>query len=401
MKTQNTQRIFKIIMLVILTAVLTFMITTIAMYNVLGENKVKYIITSSNDSSSIGKKLESYKEFIEEKYLGEINEEEMIESAIKGYVEGLGDVYSEYISPDEMKEYMESTNGKYVGVGIYIASTKTNEIMILAPIKGSPAEEAGLKSGDIITKVDGVAYTGEELSNASSAMKGEEGTKVKIEIQRGEETLEFEIERRTVKVNSIDTDILENDIGYMEITSFDDGTYEEFVEKYNGLKEKNIKGLIIDLRNNGGGIVKESLEIADMMVEKGKTLLITTSKNEGEEVTKASKAKEINIPIVFLVNENTASASEILVAAVKENEENCTIVGTKTYGKGVIQTIYNLLDGGGLKLTTNEYFTPNRNTINKVGIEPDYNVELPDGKTLYEIEENEDTQLQKAVELLR
>ena len=401
MKTQNTQKIFKIIMLIILTAVITFMITTIGMYNVLGKNKVKYIITGSNNTSDIGKKLESYKEFIEDKYIGEIDEEKMVKSAIKGYVEGLDDIYSEYISPDEMKEYMETTNGKYVGVGIYIASTKTNQIIILSPIKGSPAEEAGLRSADIITKVNGVEYTGEELSEASSAMKGEEGTKVKIEILRGEETLEFDIERRTVRVNSIETNTLENDIGYIEITSFDDGTYEEFKQKYNELKQKNIKSLIIDLRNNGGGIVQESLKIADMMVEKGKTLLITTSKHEGEDVTKASDDKEINIPIIFLVNENTASASEILVAAVKENEENCTIVGAKTYGKGVIQTIYNLLDGGGLKLTTNEYFTPNRNTINKVGIEPDYAVSLPEGKTLYEIEESEDTQLQKAIELLK
>jgi len=400
MGTEKTQRIFKIIMLVVLTALVTFMITTIGLYNVMGKDNVKYIITSNN-TSAIGRKLESYKEFIEERYIGQIDEEKMIESAIRGYVEGLDDIYSEYISPDEMKEYMESTNGKYVGVGIYIASTQTNEIIILAPIKQSPAEEAGLKSGDIITKVDGIAYTGEELTKASNAMKGEEGTKVKIEILRGEEVLEFEIERRTVKVNCIETQILENNIGYIEIASFDDGTYDEFVEKYNELKEKNIKALIIDLRNNGGGIVQESLKIADMMVGKGKTLLITTSKNEGEEITKAKQDKIIDIPIVFLVNENTASASEILIASVKENEENCKIVGTKTYGKGVIQTIYNLLDGGGLKLTTNEYFTPYRNTINNVGIEPDYPVTLPEDKTIYDIEQSEDTQLQKAIELLK
>lgn len=400
MKKESTQRVFKVIMLVVLTAIITFMITTIALYNDAGEGKIKYIITSK-DSSSLGKKIESYKEFIEKKYIGEIDEEKMVQSALKGYVEGLEDTYSEYISPDEMKEYMENTNGKYVGVGIYIAATVSNQIAILSPIKGSPAEEAGLRSGDIITKVNGVSYTGEELSKASSAMKGEEGTKVKIEILRGEEILEFEIERRTVQVNSIEIKMLDNNIGYMQISSFDDGTYEDFMKKYEELKNKNMTSLIIDLRNNGGGIVNESLEMADTMVSKGKTLLITTGKNEGEEITKAKKEKIINIPIVFLVNENTASASEILIAAVRENEENCVIVGTKTYGKGVIQTIFNLADGSGLKLTTNEYFTPNKNTINKVGIKPDYEVKLPDDKTVYDIEEIEDTQLQKAIELLK
>lgn len=400
MKKEGTQRIFKVIMLVVLTAIITFMITTIGLYNTIGEGKVKYIITPGN-SSELGKKIESYKEFIEDKYIGEIDEEKMIQSALKGYVQGLEDVYSEYISPEEMKEYMENTNGKYVGVGIYISATVSNQIMILSPIKGGPAEAAGLRSGDIITKVNGEPYTGEELSEASSAMKGEEGTKVKIEILRGEENLEFEIERRTVQINSIETKMLDNNIAYMQISSFDDGTYDDFIKKYNELKTKNMKSLIIDLRNNGGGIVKESLDIADTMVGKGKTLLITTSKNEGEEITKAKKEKTIDIPIVFLVNESTASASEILVAAVRENEENCVIVGTTTFGKGIIQTIFNLADGAGLKLTTNEYFTPNKNTINKVGIKPDYEVMLPNDKTTYDIEENEDTQLQKAIELLK
>lgn len=400
MKKENTQRIFKIIMLVVLTAVVTFIITTIALYNTIGDGKIKYIL-APNDESTLSRKIESYKKFIEEKYIGEIDEDNMIENALKGYVQGLDDVYSEYISPDEMAEYLETTNGKYVGVGIYITTTESNEIIIISPIKDSPAEGAGLRSGDIITKVDGVSYTGEQLSKASTAMKGEEGTKVKIEIRRESQTLEFEIERRIVQVNSIETKIIENNIGYMEITSFDDGTYQDFMKKYNELKDKNITSLIIDLRNNGGGIVQESLDIADEMVEKGKTLLITTSKNEGEDITKAKKEKNINIPIVFLVNESTASASEILVAAVRENEENCVVVGTTTFGKGVIQTIFNLQDGGGLKLTTNEYFTPNKNIINNVGIKPDYNVILPNDKTIYDIEESEDTQLQKAIELLK
>ena len=175
------------------------------------------------------------------------------------------------------------------------------------------------------------------------------------------------------------------------------------MENYNTLKESNIKGLIIDLRNNGGGIVEESTNIADMFTTKDNTLLITTGKaGTKEEITKAKKDKEINIPVVILVNENTASASEILTAAIKENnEDTVSIVGKNTYGKGVIQSIFTLTDGSGVKLTTNEYYTPKHNTINKIGIKPDYEINLPEGESSYTITDEKDTQLQKALEILR
>ncbi len=390
--------VYKIIMLVILTVAITFIITSIVMYNTLGKNNVKYVSTDS-----IGRTFKTFHDFIEKNYLGEINEDEMLESAIKGYVAGLNDEYSEYITKEEMEEYMQDATGKYVGIGVYIANnTKTNQIVVLMPIKGSPAEEAGIKSGDVITKVDGVAYKGEQLSEASNALKKEEGTKVKVEILRESgETVELEIERRNIKVNHIETKVLNDNIGYMEISTFDDGCYEEFKTKWEDLKNQNIKSLIIDLRNNGGGIVKEATDIADMMVEKGNTLLITSSKNKGEKITKATQEKTIDLPIVILVNENTASSSEILSAAVKENNENVTIIGKTTYGKGVIQTIYNLTDGSGIKLTTNEYYTPKHNIINKVGIKPDIEVEFPKEENLYSVEEAKDTQLQKAIEVLK
>jgi len=371
------------------------------MYNTLGGTGTKYV-TTTGTSSSIGKTFEYFRNFIEKNYIGEIDETAMIESAIKGYIDGLGDDYSEYITSDEMTEYMQETNGNYVGIGVYIANnTATNQIVILMPIKGSPAEEVGILPGDIITKIDGVEYKGEELTQASNHLKQEEGTKVRVEVLRDGETIEFEIERRSIKVNHIETEVLENNIGYIEISTFDDGCYEEFIQKYEELKKQNVKSLIIDLRNNGGGIVDQAINIADTMVDKDKTLLITSSKSGGEEIKKAKIQKMIDLPIVILINENTASSSEILTAALRENLDSVTTVGKTTYGKGVIQTIFSLTDGSGLKLTTNEYYTPNRNTINKVGITPDIEVDLPDGKTLYTIEENEDTQLQKAIELLK
>ena len=326
----------------------------------------------------------------------------MLESAIKGYVEGLNDEYSEYITKEEMEEYMEDTTGKYVGIGVYITNnTKTNQIVVLMPMKESPAEEAGIKSGDIITKIDGVAYTGEELNKASSALKSEEGTKAQIEILRDGEIINLEVERREVKVNCIETEVLENKIGYIEISTFDDGFYDEFKQKWEELKEKNITSLIIDLRNNGGGIVDEAVNIADMMIEKDKTILITSNKDKTEEITKAKQEKIIDIPIVILVNENTASASEILTASVRENNENVKIVGTTTYGKGIIQTLFKLTDGSGIKLTTNAYYTPNHNEIHKVGIKPDIEVELPEGESFYSVKMENDTQLQKAIEILK
>lgn len=400
MNSEKAQRIYKIIMLVFLTAIITFMITTITMYKIIGVTNVKYV--SNNTNSDFTSKLEYYNNFINKYYLYDIDEEKMQEAAIKGYFKGLEDKYSEYISKADMEDYMADTTGTYVGIGVYIANnTETNQIIVLMPIAGSPAEEAGIKSGDVILKIEGKEYKGEDLSEATRVLKAEEGTKVKIEILREEETIEIEVERREIKVNHIETEVLESNIGYIQISSFDEGTYNEFTNKYYELSNQNIKSLIIDLRNNGGGIVDEATDIADLFTDKDSTLLITTSKNEDEEITKAKKEKQINIPIVILVNNNTASASEILAAAIKENNENVSIVGTTTYGKGVIQTIFTLMDGSGIKLTTNEYFTPNHNKINKVGITPDYEVEFPKDQSIYSVEHKDDTQLQKAIELLK
>lgn len=391
------QKIYKTIMLIILTAAITFIITSVSMYNSLGKGTIKYIA-----SDSIGKTFQTFRQFIEKNYIGQIDESQMLESAIKGYVEGLDDEYSEYITKEEMEEYMQDATGNYVGIGVYITNdTETNQIVVLMPMKGSPAEEAGIKSGDVITKVDGVTYTGEELDEASSALKKEEGTKAQVEILRGNQILNLEVERRRVKINHVEGEVIDNQIGYIEISTFDEGCYDEFMRKWEELKNKNITSLVIDLRNNGGGIVEEATNIADLMVDKDKTLLITAGKNEKEKITKSEKEKIIDIPIVFLVNENTASSSEILVAAVKENNGKATIVGTTTYGKGVIQTIFSLTDGSGIKLTTNEYYTPNHNIINKVGIKPDIEIELPEGEDVYSIEKENDTQLNKAIEILK
>ena len=326
----------------------------------------------------------------------------LTEASIKGYIEGLDDEYTEYFTKEEMEEFKTETEGNYVGIGIYmLKNTKDNNIIVLSAIKGSPAEEAGLKTGDIIKKVNDKEYTAEEFEKIASDIKGKAGSKVKLEIQRGEETLTFEIERKKIELFRIVSDVLEFDIGYIIISSFCDDCSSNFKENYDKLKRKNIKSLVIDLRNNGGGIVDEALEILDSILDKDSIMLITANKKGEEKIEKAKKKPTIEVPIVVLVNENTASSSEIFAAALKENNK-AKIIGTKTYGKGVIQESITLSDGSGIKITTEEYYTPNRNKINKIGITPDIEVDLEEKtKNITEISRDQDTQLKKAIETLK
>ena len=404
MEEEKKQRIYKTIMLVIMVAVITFIITTIFMYKKIGkDNNTKYILYSKNQNETeLEQRLNSFKKLIDEVYLGEVNEEKLIDGAIKGYIEGLNDPYSSYYTKDEMEDIKKETFGNFYGVGVYITTdTVNNQVLILAPIKGSAAEKAGILSGDVITKVDGVEYKGDQLDIVSSKLKGEENSTVEIEILRKGETKTFTITREKVKLNHIESEIKGQNIGYLKISSFDEECADEFKEKFNELKSQGIKSLIIDLRNNGGGIVDEALDIADMIVEKDKTLLITLDKKNNEEVIKSENDAIIDMPIVVLTNKNTASASEILSGILKDYQK-AKIVGTKTYGKGVIQELMFLTDGTGIKLTTNEYLTPNRNKINNVGITPDEEVTLPDEvANRLNIDEEKDTQLQKAIEILK
>lgn len=381
--------------------ILTILLTTVIV------SMVTIIIMNNNEQTSllnrIDGKLSSIEQIVDKDYLGEIDENKIFDETIKGYVEGLNDEYSQYFTKEELDKYKtDNIEGQFVGIGVYIIQdTEKNAIRVLAPIKGSPAEKAGILAGDYIVKVDDQAYTGEQITEATNKMKGKEGTKVKIQIIRDEKTLDFEVERANVRVNPVEADIYEGNIGYLKISSFDQGSASEVTKKVEELKAQNIKSLIIDLRNNGGGIVDEAIEIADLFTSKDSTLLITKDKHDNESVSKAKRDKAIELPIIVLTNENTASASEILAGALKDNNV-AKIVGTTTFGKGVIQELLTMKDGTGLKLTTNEYYTPNRNKINKVGIEPDEKVELPEEyRNILSVPKEVDTQLNKAIELLK
>ncbi|MCI8482119.1 MAG: S41 family peptidase [Clostridia bacterium] len=400
MDLEKRQKFYKIVMLIVIVATITFIATTLLMYKFVGGN-VRYVTLSGNDGG-ISNTLASYRKIIDQKFLGNIDEDKIMQETIRGYIKGLDDPYTEYMTKEEMQEFTSNVMGNFTGIGIYLTKdTEKNVVVCISPIKDTPAYKAGILPGDIILKIDDVSYTGEQLTEASNKIRGEIGTTVKLEVLRDNKTLTFEVIRENIKINHVEAKVLENQIGYIEFNSFDEGCSKEFKEKLEELKSQNITSLIIDIRNNGGGLVEEALDIADYILDKDATMLITVDKKQNEEITKSKEDPIINIPIILLMNKSSASASEILAGALKDNGK-ASIVGEKSYGKGVIQELLTLTDGSGLKITTNEYYTPKRNKINKVGITPDVEVTLDEAlKGKLEIEEKEDTQLQKAVELLR
>ena len=356
-------------------------------------NKGELSTDKTKNINAITQTLKSFRSVIDEYYIGEIDEQKMLDETIKGYINGLDDEYSEYMTASEWEEFQADALGNYVGIGIYMSVDKNGNVVVVSPIKDTPAEKAGLKNGDIIVYVNDENMIGLDSEIVSSKIKGEEGTKVKITVLRGDEYIDFDIERKSIKVYHVETEMLENNIGYISLLTFDEGCAEEFKNAYVDLKAKGAKKIIVDLRNNTGGLVNECLEIADMFLAKGNVELITVDAKGNKEINKSQKNPIIEGDVVVLVNEYSASASEILVAALKENNR-ARVVGKTTYGKGVIQSVLSLNDGSVLKLTVSEYFTPTEQKINKVGVKPDYEIDLPEDL-------KEDTQLNKAIELLK
>lgn len=402
----TAQRIYKILMIIILTSFITFMVTSIALYTYFTKNPAYSLITGDNtylENSDIDTYLKTIKTAIDKNYLWKekIDEQKLKDGAVEGYVAGLGDKYTEYIPKSEMDDFTENITGSFVGIGVYmIADEESEKIIVYYPIPDSPAEKAGIKSGDAIINVDGKDYGYDDFDTIADSIKGKEGTRVKLVIERDGQKLDFEITRQRIETNPISSKSLNNNIGYIKLPSFDSDSSNRLKEKIDELITNGAKSLILDLRNNGGGIVDEANKIADLFLDKGKTIM-TTKDNKGKEETEKTKSKiEYDFPIIVLTNENTASASEILTAALKDNSR-AKVIGAKTFGKGVIQTVITLLDGSGLKITTAEYFTPNGTEINKKGISPDIEVKLPDTvKNIYALKDEDDTQLNRAIEEL-
>jgi len=391
--------IYKIVMLVIITIIITFMATSIGMYNYFIntdsgriESLVKHI-EISDETEILNEKIEVVKNKLEEKYIGELNLEDMTEMAIKGYVAGIEDNYTEYLTADEYEELMVSVSGDYVGIGIYMyQDSNTGDIVIIMPIEGSPAEEAGILPYDVIVSINGESCTEMDANEASAKIKGEEGTAVELEILRNGEIIKQLIERRTVILPDSRSEVIAEGVGYIELTTFDMGCSENISKYLTDFQNQGIKKVIIDLRGNTGGVVSEAISFAELFVEKGDIIMLSYNKEEKEKVIKSNSEKTVDMDIVLLVNEYSASATEIVSAALQENDA-ATIVGTKTYGKGVMQEVLPIFEGA-LKVSIEEFKTPKGNKINKEGITPDVVVE-EDPTTL------EDEQLQKAIELLK
>ncbi|MBC5998066.1 S41 family peptidase [Romboutsia ilealis] len=313
-------------------------------------------------------KLIGLEQIVNDDFYKEVSEDDLVQGSIKGMFSGLGDIYSQYYTKEEFELLKEQTSGSFVGIGVYISPTSDDDyITIIAPIEGSPAEKSGIKAGDKIIKVDDQNVYANDSDKAISMIKGKAGTEVKLTLKRGEEELELKVKREEIISKSVDAKVLEDGIGYIKITSFNENTYKEFTDALNNLKKENIKGLALDLRNNPGGLLDICSEIADELIGEG--TIVYTKDNKGDKEYLKSDTNKLGLPIAVLVNEGSASASEILTAAIVDNNEGIA-VGTTTFGKGLVQSVRELKDGTGYKLTTAQYFTPNGDYINGKGIEP-------------------------------
>lgn len=386
MKNNKFLKIIAVVLLVITTAFVTRMIT------------VRQVL-SSNENFGKVIVLEKY---LRENYLynKDIKDENLETGLLKGLVAGLGDPYSQYLTAEEMAKLSETTTGKFQGIGVIISPDEDGTVTVISPIKGSPADRAGVESGDKILKINGKDFSAEKINEASKEMRGEKGTTVKILLlkKKNLKTEEVEIKREEIKIDSIIKDKI-GDLGYIGITMFDEETGKDFVKALNELTSEGVKGIILDMRGNPGGVVDAAVEIGDAILPK--TSFVTLKDNNGEVVQDYKLDDKYNdIKMVVLVNEGSASASEILAGAIRDLDR-AKIIGKTTYGKGVVQNVMSLPGGDGLKLTTSEYFTPSGKSINKKGIVPDIEVDLPDDVEGIGIDyKDTDTQLQKAIEVI-
>ena len=346
-------------------------------------------------SSEVSRKLDFLKEVIDLKYLEKTDEKTLEENIYKGLLQGLNDPYSVYYTKDEYDALKEETSGSYCGIGALVSqNADTGVITAINVFKGSPAEKAGMKNGDIIFKVEDKEVTGEDLNNVVAKMKGEKDTKVKINVYRTSEKeyIDLEITRDKVDAPTVEHKMLDKSkgIGYIQITQFEEVTYDQFKEALDDLKKRGMKSVIFDLRNNPGGLYDTVCEMLDDLLPEG--TLVYTKDKDGNKQEKKSDANFLDMPMVVLQNENSASASEIFAGAIQDFGAG-KIVGTQSFGKGIVQSIIPLSDGSAVKLTVEKYYTPKGVNIHGKGITPDVKVEISkDGK--------KDNQLQKAIEVI-
>lgn len=349
----------------------------------------------------IDKKLAVIEGALTKYYVGDLNKDKLEQGIYKGFVSSIGDPYTTYYTADEFEKFMEKNSGTYAGIGVQMTVDSTdNTIMVVDVFPNSPAEKAGMLPKDKIIAAEGKELTGNDFEEAPKIIKGKPGTNVKITVFRPSDNLnhELEITRQNVVSTSVTHKMLEDNLGYIQVRAFEGPTHDQFKQALTDIERQNAKGLIIDLRNNPGGDLKITEKMVDELIPKG--IIVSTKDKSGKVEVAYSDDTYLDIPIAVLVNEQSASASEVLAGALKDHKR-ATLVGTTTFGKGIVQTVLPLNDGSAVKITTSQYFTPSGVCIQGKGIEPDYKVELaPELMIKARLEPNEDTQLQKAIEIL-
>lgn len=379
--------------------------TTIYIMNASDASKPA-ITAADSDSTLLNedtvKKINELGTYIDYYYYDDVEEQELRDGLYAGLLEGVGDKYSVYYNADEYADLQVSTTGQYYGIGAGLSQNKTTmEVTVNKIYEGTPSETAGMKKDDVILSVDGTEATSMELTNLVKLIRGDEGTTVHIEIYRPstEENLSFDVERADVTLPSVSSQMLENSIGYILIDSFETDTAKQFEQALADLQAQGMKSLIVDVRYNPGGMLTSVIQILDDILPEG-LLVYIEDKYGNRQDYNSDGDTYLDCPIAVLMNENSASAAEIFAGAIKDYDYG-TLIGTTTYGKGIVQTIFPLEDGDAVKITTAKYFTPKGNYIHGVGIDPDIELEYeylnPDGE---EYEMQYDNQVQKAIEVL-
>ena len=353
-----------------------------------------------SDSSHV-QKIEYLEKMIDQEYLGEVDNAEMAEGIYAGLVYGLGDVYSRYYTADEYAQETASTDGAYAGIGVSIQKNKNGGVQIAECYEGGPGAEAGLQTGDVITAINDTDVTDMELSDVVSLIRENKDNTIVLTVFREneEKSREISVDVTDVELPSVFGEMLDKKTGYIQITQFTGVTPQQYKDMFAELKDKGMERLVIDLRDNPGGLLTSVCDILREILPEG--LIVYTEDKYGNREEETCDGKhQLDMPLAVLVNENSASASEIFAGAVQDHEVG-TIVGTTTYGKGVVQELRQLSDGSAVKLTVSNYYTPNGNSINKVGIKPDVEVKLASELlNKDEITHEEDNQLQKARKVL-
>lgn len=405
---REEERFKKGVLVGILATVAVFLVAVLIVISVV---KDKYAVTlidkEASDTQEVldadsEKKIKELLGQMELYYYEDIDTEELTNGLYKGLFEGLGDPYSVYYTKEEYDSMMASTSGTYCGIGAVLSQDmKTMQVTVLHVYKDTPADKAGLKDGDTILKVDDIEATSMELSELVTNIRGDKGTKVHLEVYReGEkDKLEYDIERDKVEVPTVEYEMLENNVGYIQITEFAEPTETQFTEAVNALQAQGMQAMIVDLRDNPGGYLSAVTEILDDILPEGITVYTEDKYGKRQNYTSDDEHR-IEIPMAVLINENSASAAEIFAGAIKDYDYG-TLIGTKSFGKGIVQTVKQLKDGSAIKLTTAKYYTPNGNYIHEVGIEPDVEFEYEyTGDTNEDYDKSQDNQIQKALEIL-